>query len=256
MAVALAPRTLPSAPARQVAPVAGLVRAGIFVAVAAAYALVGAHLAVGLDAPSGAAVARLARAYLVWHGAEPKLAAVGFATPPLGTLALVPLALPGGLASSLVALPVFGGLCGGVTVLALDRTLARCGMNALLRTPLVAAFALNPIVAFQFTTGTSAALELALLAVALRGLVGWGSRADPRALLGAGVGFAGLVLTRYELAAWAVVAGLLLVESLTVNEAPADDVEGTATSFWAPGMAALALWTLLGAIVVDSAFGW
>ena len=256
MAVAVAPRTLPSAPARQAAPPALAVRLAVGGAVAAAYALVGARLVIGLDAVSPEAVARLARAYLVWHGAVPKLAALGFSVPPLGGLALTPLAGPAGLAGSLVALPVFGGLCGGVTVVALDRTLARCGLNSVRRIPLVAAFALNPLVAFQFTTGTTAALELALLAVALRGLVGWGAGADPRALLGAGVGFAGLVLTRYELAAWALVAGLMVVEALTVNDAEPAEVEGSATAFWAPTVAALAAWTLIGAVIVDSAFGW
>jgi hypothetical protein len=256
MAIALAPRTLPSAPARQVAPAALAIRAGVFLCVAAAYALVGTHLVIGLDATSSSAVDRLARAYLVWHGATPKLAAVGFGVPPLGALALVPFAAPGGLATSLAALPIFGGVCGAVTIVALDRTLARCGLTVPRRAPLVTAFAVNPLVAFQFTAGTSAALELALLAVALRGLVGWGAGADPRALLGAGVGFAGLVLTRYEFAAWALIAGLLVVESLTVNEAERAEVEGSATAFWAPAVAAVAVWTLLGAVIVDSAFGW
>ena len=256
MAIALAPRTLPSAPARQVAPAAGAVRAVVFLGAAAAYALLGAHLVVGLDAASPAALERLARTQLVWHGAVPKLAALGFGAPPLGGLALVPFAAPASLASSLWALPLFGGVCGGVTVLALDRALARCGMTAAWRVPLVAAFALNPLVAFQFTTGTSGALELALLAVALRGLVGWAAGADPRALLGAGVAFAGLVLTRYEYAAWALVAGLLVAESLAVAAADRAEVEGSATAFWAPAVAALATWTLLGAVIVRSAFGW
>src|SRR5205085_10214078 len=131
-------------------PAAGVVRAGVFVAVATAYALLGAHLVVGLDAVSPGAVQRLARADLVWHGATPKLAALGFAVPPLGSLALVPFAAVQGLAHSLWALPVYGGLCGGVTVLALDRALARCGLTVALRAPLVAAFALNPLIAFQF----------------------------------------------------------------------------------------------------------
>jgi hypothetical protein len=256
MAVAVAHRTLPSAPARQATPATIAVRGAVLAAVAAAYALVGARLVIGLDAVSPEAVGRLARAYLVWHGATPKLAVLGFGAPPLGGLALTPLALFGGLATSLAALPLFGGLCGGVTVVALDRALARCGLPAPRRVPLVAAFALNPLVAFQFTTGTTAALELALLAVALRGLVGWGAGADPRALLGAGVGFAGLVLTRYELAAWAVVGGLLIVESLSVNGAEPDEVEGSATAFWAPSVAALAAWTLLSAVIVQSAFAW
>src|SRR5439155_357071 len=145
---------------------------------------------------------------------------LGFGAPPLSGLALVPLAVLQALATSLAALPIFGGVCGAVAVVALDRTLARCGLRALRRVPLVAAFALNPLVAFQFTTGTPAALELALLAVALRGLVGWANHADPRALLGAGAAFAAAVLTRYELAAWALVAGLLVAAALAARGAP------------------------------------
>ncbi|HEY3020744.1 MAG TPA: hypothetical protein VGJ32_11145 [Solirubrobacteraceae bacterium] len=256
MAIAIAPRTIPSVAARQAAPAALAVRAVVALGVAAGYALLGAHLVIGLDATAPAALDRLARADLVWHGAAPKLAALGFGAPPLGGLALVPLAVSETLASSLAALPILGGLCGAVTVVALDRALARCGLRGARRVPLVAAFALNPLVAFQFTTGTPAALELALLALALRGLVGWANHADPRALLGAGTAFAAAVLTRYELAVWAVVAGLLVAAALAARGAPREEVEGSATAFYAPAVAALAVWTLLGAVIAHAAFGW
>ena len=256
MAVAIAPRTIPSVAARQAAPAALAVRAVVALGVAAGYGLLGAHLVLGLDATAPDALDRLARAELVWHGAAPKLAALGFGAPPLSGLALVPLAVVQALATSLAALPIFGGVCGAVAVVALDRTLARCGLRALRRLPLVAAFALNPLVAFQFTTGTPAALELALLAVALRGLVGWANHADPRALLGAGAAFAAAVLTRYELAAWALVAGLLVAAALAARGAPRDEIEGSATAFLAPAVAAIAVWTLLSAVIAHAAFGW
>ena len=256
MAVAAAPRTVPSAPARHVAPGALGLRAAFLFAVAAAYALLGFQLVLGLHATAPDAIDRLAHASLVWHGAPAKLAVLGFAVPPLPSLALLPFALPAGLASSLAALPLFGALCGGVTVVALDRALARCGLRAERRGPLVALFALNPLVAFQFTTGTPAALELAALAVTLRGLVGWGASADPRALLGAGAGLAALVLTRYELGAWALIAGLLVAAALAAQGAPGDEIEGSTTALWAPPVAALAVFTLLAALIAGSPFGW
>src|SRR5205814_9278886 len=119
------------------------------------------------------------------------------------------------LATSLAALPVYGGLCGAVTVLALDRALARCGLRAGRRAVLVALVALNPVVAFQFTMGTPAALELALLALALRGLIAWAAYADPRGLLGAGAAFAGLALCRYEALAGVAIAGALVAVALS-----------------------------------------
>src|SRR5205814_3311052 len=134
------------------------VRGLVFVAVAAAYALLGSRLVSGLDVVAPDAAERLARAYLVWHGEPGKLATIGFGSPPLPTLALLPFALVGPLATSLAALPLFGGLCGATAVLSLDRALARCGLRTGRRSALVALFALNPIVAFQFTCGTPAAL--------------------------------------------------------------------------------------------------
>src|SRR3954452_3152779 len=173
MAAAVAPRTLPAAPARQAEVADPAVRALVFLAVAAAYALLGSRLVAGADVVAPDAVDRLARAYLAGHGEPSKLATIGFGAPPLPALALLPFALVGSLATSLAALPLFGGLCGATAVLSLDRALARCSLRAGRRTALVALFALNPIVAFQFTCGTPAALALALVALALRGLVGW-----------------------------------------------------------------------------------
>jgi hypothetical protein len=257
MAVAVAvTRTVPAAAGSQARVASPALRALLFVAVAAAYALVGARLVAGLDVTAPDAVARLARAYLAWHGNPARLATIGFGAPPLPALALLPLAAFRPLATSLVALPVYGGLCGAVTVLALDRALARCGLRGGRRALLVALVALNPVVAFQFTMGTPAALELALLAVALRGLAGWATSADPRGLLGAGAAFAGLVLCRYELLAWAALAGILVAVALVARGAPRDEAEGSATAFGAPAVAALAGWTLLAAAIVDDPLRW
>src|SRR5688500_1520577 len=52
------------------------------------------------------ALDRLSRALMVWHNDPPKLAAIGFTLPPLGTLALVPFALFRDLVSSGIALPL------------------------------------------------------------------------------------------------------------------------------------------------------
>jgi hypothetical protein len=255
MAVAV-PRTLPVAAVPQATVAAPALRALLFLAVAAGYAVLGAHLVAGLDATAPDAIARLARAYLAWHGDPAKLATLGFGAPPLPSLALLPLAAVGALATSLVALPVYGGLCGAVAVLALDRALARCGLRAARRTLLVALFALNPVVAFQFTAGTPAALQLALLAVALRGLAGWASSADPRGLLGAGAAFAGLTLCRYELVVWAAIAGALVAVALAARGAAREEAEGSATAFGAPTVVALAAWTLLAAAIVDAPTRW
>lgn len=255
MAVAV-PRTVPVPAVPQARVAAPALRALLFLAVAAAYALVGARLVAGLDAVAPDAVARLARAYLVWHGEPARLSTLGFDAPPLPALALVPLAAVRPLATSLVALPVYGGLCGAVAVLALDGALARCGLGGGPRAALVALFALNPVVVFQFTAGTPAALALALLAVAVRGLAGWAASADPRGLLAAGAAFGGLALCRYELVAWAAIGVALVAAALGMRGAGRDEAEGSATAFGAPAAAALATWSLLAAAIVDDPLRW
>ena len=253
---ALSARTLPSAPARAATHPGALAQLALFALVAAGYAALGAWLVAGADVVANAAVERLAHAYLAWHGEPAGLGALGTDVPPLTGLALLPFALIAPVATSLAALPAFGAVCGAVTVTVLDRTLARCGMRASRRAALLAAFALNPLVAFHFAAGTPAALTLALLALALHGLVSWSVSADPRGLLAAGVGFALTALTRYELAAWGIVALLAVAFGLAARGAREDEIEGSAAAFGAPGVAAFAVWTLIVAAATGAAFGW
>ena len=79
---------------------------GIFVLFAIAFGFFGYKVVVEQHVIVFDALDRLSRALMVWHNDPPKLAAIGFTLPPLGTLALVPFALFRDLVSSGLALPI------------------------------------------------------------------------------------------------------------------------------------------------------
>jgi hypothetical protein len=187
---------------------------------------------------------------LAWHGDPSKLAYLGFDAPPLARLRLVPVALFGG---GLATLPVTGALLAGAAVALLDRTLARCAVPGGPRAALVALVALDPLLVFHAGAGTAVTLELALLAVALYGLVSWSDDASAAGLLQAGAGFGLLVLTRYELGIWWIVTGLFVAAALAVRAAPRDEIEGSTLAFAAPGAGAVAVWLLLAALIAGRA---
>lgn len=226
------------------------------VLIAAAYAVLGIAVTAQLHVVPPESLDRLARAVLIWHGDPATLAAIGFHAPPLPTLALLPLALFGAAARSLVALPVTSAVFAAVALLALERTLALCRVELVPRGALVAAFGLNPLFAYWASNGAGEALELALLALALRGLVGWAVSSRPRDLAGCALAFAGLVLTRYAFAWWALLVALAVAATLARRRAGSLELEGSVLAFAAPATYALAVWTLLGALVAGSAFGW
>src|SRR5437588_4459293 len=108
----------------------------VFALASTFFIAVGYQVTIGQHVVVFDALDRLTRSYLIWHHTPPKLAAIGFAYPPLTTFIFLPLAVVKPVATSLVALPITSGLFAGATVLMLDRALARCDMPALLRIPL------------------------------------------------------------------------------------------------------------------------
>lgn len=227
-----------------------------FVVLAVAYALFGLWIAIDQHVVVPDALDRLARAFMVWHDDPRKLAAIGFRLPPLTTFALLPLAAIRPLATSLVALPITTALAAAFAIVMLDRTLARCEMAFVARAPLLIAFAVNPLWVFYAGNGTGEVISLACLALVLYALVSWYATTEPRYLMAAGLGVSLLVLTRYAFFVWAAALALLIGTALLRRRAPPLEIEGSVVAFAAPVVYALALWTLLNALVVDDPFGW
>jgi hypothetical protein len=220
------------------------------------YALIGYHITVDQHVVVFDALDRLTRAYQVWYDDPPKLAAIGFSFPPITTLVLLPLALIKPLASGLVALPLTSAVFAGLTVLLLDRTLARCEMPAFLRIPLLLLYAANPMTVFYAGNGMSEAVYVALLAFSLYCAVSWYETTEPRYLFGGGFGFALLLLTRYGFILWAVLLVLLIGFALLGRKAHKVEVEGSIVAFAAPAVYALVVWCLFNALIVGDPFGW
>jgi hypothetical protein len=227
-----------------------------FAAATIVYALIGYHVTVDQHVVVFDALDRLTRAYQVWYDDPPKLAAIGFSFPPITTLVLLPLALIKPLASGLVALPVTSAVFAGMTVVLLDRTLARCEMPTFLRIPVVLLYAANPMTVFYAGNGMSEAVYLALLAFSLYAAVSWYETTEPRFLFGGGFGFALLLLTRYGFILWAVLLIFLIGFALLGRKAHRVEVEGSIVAFAAPAVYALVLWCLFNALIVGDPFGW
>jgi hypothetical protein len=227
-----------------------------FAAATIVYALIGYHVTVDQHVVVFDALDRLTRAYQVWYDDPPKLAAIGFSFPPITTLVLLPLALIKPLASGLVALPVTSAVFAGMSVVLLDRTLARCEMPTFLRIPVVLLYAANPMTVFYAGNGMSEAVYLALLACSLYAAVSWYETTEPRFLFGGGFGFALLLLTRYGFILWAVLLIFLIGFALLGRQAHRVEVEGSIVAFAAPAVYALVLWCLFNALIVGDPFGW
>src|SRR5437764_14046058 len=172
------------------------VREGLIIAVVcfAAYMAIGYWFTINQHVIIFDALDRLTRALLVWHNDPPKLAAIGFVFPPLTTAMFLPLAAIKPIATSLIAIPLASSVCAAITIVFLDRTLARCDMPLPLRAPLLLAFAINPLWVFYAGNGMSEALYSAFLAFSLYTFVSWYATTEPRYLIGSGFGIAFLIV--------------------------------------------------------------
>lgn len=228
----------------------------LFAVAAIAYAVAGTRLVGHLHVIDPDGVARLARAFMAWHDDPAKLSAIGFGAPPLPTLVLMPLGAVTALATSLTALPVTGALLGAAALVLVDRTLARCAVRPVARLVLLVAVALQPIWVLTVVARPAGALELALLALLLHALVGWYAVKEPRHLLAAGVALGLLAVTRYGTLTWAVLLVALVGTALAHRRASRAEIEGSVLALAAPVVYAIATWTLAGAVIVRSPFGW
>lgn len=163
----------------------------------------------------GDAWSRVANAYYVLYSRDPHLAAMGFVWNPLPSLAVLPL-LPlktiwpdmvaTGFAGSIVS-----ALCMTIAVwqvhgIALDWRVRRSA-----RLLVVFAFALNPMIVYYGANGMSEAMFIAALVVSVRYLARWARSSEVAPLVVSGLGLAAAYLTRYEAAAVAISAFVVVV---------------------------------------------
>ena len=126
------------------------------------------------------ALDRLSRAFMVWHNDPPKLAAIGFSLPPIGTLALVPFALFRDLVTSGLALPLSSAIFAAGALAFFNRMFAAAEMG-FLRFGVVLLIAVNPMFAFYAINGMPEAFYFLFVGFALFCMVGLGRRRCPRA---------------------------------------------------------------------------
>jgi hypothetical protein len=199
---------------------------------------------------------RLSNAFSAWHGDPPKLAAIGFVTPPLQTIVLLPFTIISRLATSLVALPIVSAIFGGLTLMALNRLLMRCDLPRWLRYPTLILFALVPTVAFYSANGGAEMISLCLLTAGISTLIAWFRTVDTRFLISSGIAFALAAMADYANIVWLLIAAAMVATVLSRHGADDAEVEGTIITYVAPTLYAVALWCLINWLIVSSPFGW
>lgn len=228
----------------------------IFLAFGLAFGVIGYQSTISHHVVVFDALDRLTRAYMVWHNDPQKLAAIGFVFPPLAKLMLLPLAIIKPLASSVIALPLFTAICGGLLMTTLNQLLARCDMPMLFRFAILIAFAIDPLILFYAGNGMSEMLYLFLLALGLYGFVSWWTTREARFLIAAGTAFALASLTRYSFLIWAAVMAVMIAIGLVSARRTRNEVEGSTLAYLAPIVYAITLWTLFNAVIASDPFGW
>lgn len=229
---------------------------GIFLGFGLLYAVIGLWVVGDLHVVNFDALDRLNRALMVWFNDPPKLAAIGNAVAPVGTLALIPLALIPGLASTTLALPLTSAVLAAGALVFVDKLLAGGDMSRGRRLPIVALVALNPLFAYYAVNGTGDAAYLLFGAVGLYGLLSWGRSGSTRHLIGAGLALALAALSGYEFIVWGVFFAFLISGALTARGRSKDEVEGTVIAYMAPVMYAIGLWLFFNAVVLGDPLAW
>ncbi|MGD9497602.1 MAG: hypothetical protein AB7Y46_14975 [Armatimonadota bacterium] len=188
------------------------------------------------------------------HRMEPatNLAMIGFVQPPLPALLQLPLVLVAPwLATSGVAANLQGALVAGVAAALLLGLAAEAGLGRGWRWPLVAAFALHPMVLGPASSGAPLALLTALLLGVCWALMRWARTQSLRDLIAASVVLAAALITRYESAF--IVLGAMVYLAWRTRRAGGSwsRLEGTMITFALPvvyvaGIWIIANWAIMG----------
>ena len=237
-------------------PVTRLETWGIFLVFGIFYTLVGYWVVADLHVVSFDALDRLTRAFMVWYNDPPKLAAIGFSLPPIGTFVLVPFAAIRELVTSGLAIPLSSAFFGALALTSINRMFAMADMARGARLLIVLLIGINPMWAFYSMNGTGDAAYMFFVSFALFCLVGWGRNGSARYLIGAGLAFSLAVLTRYEYVFWAIFIAFLVSATLTNKGRDKDEVEGSVIAYLAPIIYTLGIWFFLNSVVLGDPFAW
>jgi hypothetical protein len=236
-------------PARPLAPVPRDARAFrpsasvvIFVVCAALYLGIGAYLVFHEHAIIGDSLSRVSNAYAVLFSRDPHLAAIGFVWGPLPSLLEMPLLLfkawwPA-LADRAFAGTIVSALFMAGAVVQLRSFSRELGAPTPVVWVLTAAFALNPMVLYYGANGMSEALGLFLLLIVARYLARWLQFGGVRPLVVSGLALAAGYLVRYEFAAVAAAAVLVVGVASFVRAA------GARRERWLTALADLAVFSI------------
>ena len=170
----------------QAAPVTRIETLAVFIGFGAFYMLLGIRL-LSLHVVNFDALDQLTRAYMVWYNDPPKLAAIGFSMPPVGTLVLLPFAAIKALVASGLALPISSAIFGAGTLTFINRMFAMADMVRPARLLIVVLVGLNPMFAFYAMNGSGDAAYLLFAAFGMFCVLGWGRNGSARYLIGAGL---------------------------------------------------------------------
>lgn len=221
-----------------------------------AYAWFGYWLVVDKHVVGFETLDRLNRAVMIWHNEPPKLSAIGFDYPPLATLAVAPLALFKGLASSLAIVPIASAIYGGVTMASLNTLMRRATILAPLRLAVLVTIGLNPLVLLYAANGARHFIWMSLLVIALGALCAWYITADVRFVMVAGLAFSLASLAGYSSLILFLVAMLMIGGILARLGAGGTEVEGTVVGFASPTVYVVALWTAFNLLILKDPFNW
>ncbi len=228
----------------------------VFLVTVAGYGLLGVWVVTDLHVVGFESLDRMNRALMALHNDPAKLTAIGFDYPPLSVLVLTPLAISSELARSLVALPLSSALFAGVAAISLNSLLRHCRIPGAFRLGILAAVALNPLVALYASTGSRQIVWIGLMLAGVSSVVKWFVTAQIRYILVAGITFSIAALAGYSTLVWAALAAFLIGAILQRHGARQAEVEGTVIGFASPVVYVIALWTVFNAFVLGNPIAW
>lgn len=228
----------------------------VFVLFTAGYFWFGYWLVVQKHVVGFETLDRLNRAVMIWHNEPPKLSAIGFDYPPLATLAVAPLAIVKGLASSLAIIPLASAVYAALTMTSLNTLMRRATIAAPLRIAVLLGIGLNPLVVLYAANGARHFIWISLLVIAIGALVAWYVTADVRFVMISGLAFSLAALAGYSSLIWFLVGMLMIGGILARLGADGTEVEGTVVGFAAPTVYVVALWTAFNLLILQDPFNW
>jgi hypothetical protein len=228
------------------------------------YAVIGMVLSMHYNLVDSDGPSRVANAGYVLFSLDPHLAAIGFVWNPLPSLSEIPILLFSNLwpplltrsqAGTFMAAAFMAGAVWQVRGIALDR-----GLPAFWRWIVIAAFAFNPMIIMVGGNGMSEAPYIFFTLWAVRRLLRWVRTDKINDLVVVGIALGLDYLTRYEVAAVATAAAMLVV-GISALRSKAPDwgerfkrgaVDGTVVAF--PFAVCFVGWALVSWITTGTAF--